>query len=288
MARNRLGMWSRSGVFEPPRRSAVSPRLVSRGESSLGGFGSGPGSPASGVDQGPGGGSGGGTLSAPPGLGTPAGGGAGTGPGAPGAWRGWPWLTSDAPPSPICRGLSAPPAAGTKPGGGGGSMPMARIRARCVAAWVLAQGKSGLDAKYWTSSCMYRPDGNVMPAYSTWHPTEGRITPMASADHCATRRLVDPRGDLLRGNPIVSTLLGVFGGPSEPSFEGGLTAVGESIPGPARPSPPRQPGPFPRTRAERVVGFITWLSNRPNSPSRTNDSAHFEENSIASSAECSG
>jgi single-strand DNA-binding protein len=92
-----------------------------------------------------------------------------------------------------------------------------------------------------------------MPAYSTWHPTEGRITPMASADHCATRRLVDPRGDLLRGNPIVSTLLGVFGGPSVLSFEGGLTAVGASIPGPARPSPPRLRGPIPRGRAERVA-----------------------------------
>ena len=34
------------------------------------------------------------------------------------------------------------------PGGGGGSMPIDRIRARCVAAWVLAQGKSGPDGKY--------------------------------------------------------------------------------------------------------------------------------------------
>jgi hypothetical protein len=59
---------------------------------------------------------------------------------------------------------------------------------------------------------MYRPEGKVMPAYSTWQPTEGKIQPVASAVHSATRRLVDPRGDLIRGNPIVSTLLGVFGG----------------------------------------------------------------------------
>src|SRR5262249_25782822 len=105
------------------------------------------------------------------------------------------------------------------------------------AACVLAQGKSGPDGKYWTSSCIYRPEGNVMPAYSTWQPTEGKIQPIASADQSATRRLVDPRGDPIRGNPIVSTLLGVFGGPSTPFLEGGKPAVGESIPGPARPEP---------------------------------------------------
>ena len=73
---------------------------------------------------------------------------------------------------------------------------------------------------------MYLPEGNVMPAYSTWQPTEGKIQPVASADQSATRRLVDPRGDLLRGKPIVSTLLGVFGGPSDRFLEGGNTAVG--------------------------------------------------------------
>jgi hypothetical protein len=98
---------------------------------------------------------------------------------------------------------------------------MARIRARWVAAWVLAQGKSGPDGKYWTSSCMYRPEGNVMPAYSTWQPTDGKIQPVASADHNATRRLVVPRGVSLRGDPIASTLLGIFGGPSNPSCKGG-------------------------------------------------------------------
>jgi hypothetical protein len=97
---------------------------------------------------------------------------------------------------------------------GAGSMPMARIRARCVAAWVFAHGKSGEDGKNWTSSCMYRPEGSVMPPYSTWQPTEGRITPRASADQRAKCRLLDPRGVLLRGNPIVSTLLGEIGGPS--------------------------------------------------------------------------
>jgi len=84
---------------------------------------------------------------------------------------------------------------------------------------------------------MYRPEGSVMPAYSTWQPTEAMIQPKASADQSAARRLVDSRGDLMRGSPIVSTLLGISGGPSDPFFEGGKTAVGESIPASARPSP---------------------------------------------------
>src|SRR4051794_17503940 len=109
-------------------------------------------------------------------------------------------------------------------------MPMALIRARWVAAWVFAQGNSGPPGKYWTSSCMYLPDGSVMPAYSTWQPTEGKIPPTASADQRATRRLVAPRGDLMRGNPIASTLLGDFGGPSNPFLEGGMTALGIPIP----------------------------------------------------------
>src|SRR6516165_1240144 len=73
---------------------------------------------------------------------------------------------------------------------------------------------------------MYLPDGNVMPAYSTWQPTEDKMPPTASADKSATRRLVAPRGDPMRGNPIASTLLGIFGGPSGPFLEGGATAVG--------------------------------------------------------------
>ena len=79
---------------------------------------------------------------------------------------------------------------------------------------------------------MYLPEGNVMPAYSTWQPTEGKIPPTASADQSATRRFVDPRGDLIWGNPIVSTLLGVLGGPFDTSHVGGKTAVGESSPVP--------------------------------------------------------
>ena len=67
---------------------------------------------------------------------------------------------------------------------------------------------------------MYLPEGNVMPAYSTWQPTEGKIPPTASADQSATRRLVAPRGDPMRGNPIASTLLGVFDGPSDPFLKG--------------------------------------------------------------------
>jgi hypothetical protein len=67
---------------------------------------------------------------------------------------------------------------------------------------------------------MYLPEGNVMPAYSTWQPTEGKIPPTANADQSAARRLVVPRGDPMRGNPIASTLLGVFGGLSDPFLEG--------------------------------------------------------------------
>jgi hypothetical protein len=63
---------------------------------------------------------------------------------------------------------------------------------------------------------MYRPVGNVIPAYSTWQPTDDRNEPIAKADHSAMRRLVDPRGDLIRGKNIASTLLGVSGGPSHP------------------------------------------------------------------------
>src|SRR4051812_48153495 len=82
-------------------------------------------------------------------------------------------------------------------------MPMALIRAPCVAAWGLAQGDFGPAGEDLTSSCMYLPEGNVMPAYSTWQPTEGKIPPTASADQSATRRLVTPRGDLMRGNPML-------------------------------------------------------------------------------------
>src|SRR5262249_41614493 len=76
---------------------------------------------------------------------------------------------------------------------------------------------------------MYLPDGNVMPAYSTWQPTEGKIPPTASADQSATRRLVAPRGDPMRGNPIASTLLGIFGGPSDPIPEGGWAPGGDAV-----------------------------------------------------------
>jgi hypothetical protein len=86
---------------------------------------------------------------------------------------------------------------------------------------------------------MYRPDGKVMPAYSTWQPTEGKIQPIASAVQSVRRRLVDPRGELIRGNPIASTLLGVFGGPPDPFREGGITAVGS--PFPVRPPAPSNP-----------------------------------------------
>jgi hypothetical protein len=78
---------------------------------------------------------------------------------------------------------------------------------------VLASGKSGPGAKYWTSSCMYLPEGRVMPAYSTWQPTDGSSHPIASAAQAAQRRLYR-RDDPVRWDPIVSTLLGEIGGRS--------------------------------------------------------------------------
>jgi hypothetical protein len=135
-----------------------------------------------------------------------------------------------------------------------------------------------------------------MPAYSTWQPTKGKIQPVASAVQSATRRLVDFRGDLMRGNPIASTLLGVFGGPSGPFLEGAYRRR-ESIPGPARPSPPdvsvagncmqRRPGSshcldpamrdLPDGPCGAVVGLFTWLWNRPNRPFQPNHSVQFQE-----------
>jgi hypothetical protein len=89
-----------------------------------------------------------------------------------------------------------------------------------------------------------------MPAYSTWQPIEGKIQPIASAVQSATRRFVDTRGDLMRGNPIASTLLGVFGGPSDPFHEGGITAVGS---------------PFPDPPALAVQTPFRWLQSDRNS-----------------------
>ena len=128
-----------------------------------------------------------------------------------------------------------------------------------------------------------------MPAYSTWQPTEGKIPPTASADQSATRRLVAPRGDPMRGNPIASTLLGIFGGPLTQSFK---------EPGPPEGTPwgvlvyPAQPdaticpsGPAvlfaakPSRPHGAVVGLLTWLSNRPDQPVEPNDSSSFQENS---------
>jgi hypothetical protein len=86
---------------------------------------------------------------------------------------------------------------------------------------------------------MYLPEGNVMPRIPP-ATDQGNIQPVASADQIATLRLVDPRGDLLRGKPIVSTLLGVFGGPSDRFLEGGNTAVGSPFLVPPTPSPPHQ------------------------------------------------
>jgi hypothetical protein len=83
---------------------------------------------------------------------------------------------------------------------------------------------------------MYRPEGNVIPAYSTWQPTDDRIEPIAKADHSATCRIVDPRGELIRGKTIASTLLGVSGGRSHPHYSREPNRRRESIPGPARPS----------------------------------------------------
>ena len=57
-----------------------------------------------------------------------------------------------------------------------------------VAAWVFAQGKSGPGGKYWTSSCMYLPEGRVMPAYSTWQPVVGSSHPTDNPAQSARRR----------------------------------------------------------------------------------------------------
>ena len=131
-----------------------------------------------------------------------------------------------------------------------------------------------------------------MPAYSTWQPTEGKIPPIASADQSATRRLVDPRGDLMRGKPIVSTLLGVFGGPSDPTVREARPPSGSPflVPPPApaglvphgsdrsrtRQSFPSRSGRSPST-CGAVVGLFTRIRNRPDRPFRPNDSARFQE-----------
>src|SRR5262245_857994 len=128
---------------------------------------------------------------------------------------------------------------------------------------------------------MYLPEGKVMPAYSTWQPTEGKIPPTASADQSATRRLVAPRGDPLRGNPIVTTLLGVFGDPTGRILDRGVFAVGSPGSDPAQPDasicPSGSASPSPRAGPSRphsaVVGLPTRLWNRPNRPLKPNDSS---------------
>jgi hypothetical protein len=98
----------------------------------------------------------------------------------------------------FCTGGSAPAPGVTVSGppapGGGTSMPIACIRARWDAAFVFAQGKSGPGAKYWTSSCMYLPEGKVMPAYSTWQPVVAVIPPITSAAQAARVRPRAGRG----------------------------------------------------------------------------------------------
>ncbi len=112
------------------------------------------GLPGGGTSPGAGGGGAPG-AGTPPGTGTPGfrapPPGTGWGATAPGGnVSGW-VLTSVArppPPNGFWDGSSAPGGTGAVPTGGGGSIPMARIRARCDAAWVLAQGKSGALGKY--------------------------------------------------------------------------------------------------------------------------------------------
>jgi hypothetical protein len=55
---------------------------------------------------------------------------------------------------------------------------------------------------------MYLPDGSVMPAYSTWQPVIGKIQPSASAVQAARRRPLGRDREPMRGDFIVSTLLG--------------------------------------------------------------------------------
>src|SRR5258707_8174750 len=149
----------------------------------------------------------------PPGPGTPGGGGSTLSGLA---------LTSVGRPIWFWIGGIGPAAGGITPGPpspGGGSIPIACIRARCVAAWVLAQGKGGPGAKYWTSSCMYLPDGKVMPAYSTWQPVDGSSQPIDSPAQSARRRSErrSRRGVPVREEAMGSTLLsGASGGRAEP------------------------------------------------------------------------
>ncbi len=88
-------------------------------------------------------------MAAPPGAGagTPPCGGAGCG-GGTGIGVGTVFTFVERPPIGFCVGSSAPAATGGVSGGGGGSMPIARIRALCVAACVFAHGKSGPEGKY--------------------------------------------------------------------------------------------------------------------------------------------
>jgi hypothetical protein len=112
-------------------------------------------------------------------------------------------------PNRFCSGGIIPGGTGAISGpAAAGSIPIACIRARCVAACVFAHGKGGPGAKYWTSSCMYLPEGNVMPAYSTWQPTEGKTTPASTAAQTVYRQPRDRRGDPMREDHIVCHLLG--------------------------------------------------------------------------------
>ena len=214
-SRRREGRGSRAcHLDEGPPGTAPPPSGVHSGGppkpgASAGGTPGGGTAPGGGAGTAPGGMAAGGTTpagGAPPGPGKPS-------PGTPGT--GWTLnglaLISVGRPIRFCSGGIMPGGTGAIRGPvapGPGSMPIACIRARCVAACVFAHGKAGPGIKYWTSSCMYLPEGNVMPAYSTWQPTEGKTEAASSAAQAAQHRPWDRRGDLWREDHIVGNLLG--------------------------------------------------------------------------------
>ena len=166
-----------------------------------------------------------------------------------------------------------------KPGGTYGVSPLTSAwmprRARWVAACVLAQGNSGPGWKYWTSSCMYLPDGKVMPAISTWQPVAGSKPSTARPAQPASRRC---RACVpLRGEIMSSSLLGRRGGRTGPP----------AVARPERASPhlaPQGRGPVGSARdcqpisTGLVVSVPSQPRNRPVGPINPTFSEHAGRN----------
>jgi hypothetical protein len=107
---------------------------------------------------------------------------------------------------------------------------------------------------------------------------------LAGQPHCLHPpwRIRRPLGTVLRGRTYRRRGVHSWSRPPEPAPPAGAVPTHSGGASHCEPTPAQHDRP-----CDAVVGFITWLTNRPNSPLRTNDSAHFEENSIAYSAECS-